>query len=133
MPGGDSARRDIGLRGERLAARFLSRAGYRIVQRNVRVAIGEVDLVCLAPDRATVVLVEVKTRTLGDDGAGLLYAPEASVNTDKRRKLAAIGRWLAKANNWHGRPLRIDTVAVEWPPTGNPIIRHHTGIPTTHA
>lgn len=134
MPGGDSARRSVGLRGERIAARFLKRAGYRIVQRNVRVAIGEVDLVCLAPDRATVVLVEVKTRTPSRDGSAPLYAPEASVTSDKRRKLAAIARWLAKANSWQGRPIRIDTVAVEWSSEASkPIVRHHAGAATTYA
>lgn len=125
MPGGDLHRRRLGLEGERAAAKFLRRAGYRIVQRSVRVPIGEADLVCLAPDRLTVVLIEVKTRAVANGEDDPLYAPEAAITADKRRKLAAIGRWLSKANGWDDRPMRIDAVAVEWPANGRkPTVRH---------
>lgn len=129
MPGGDTHRRELGLKGERAAASYLKKRGFRIVQRNVRLAIGEADLVCLAPDRATVVLVEVKSRLLPEDGALPHYRPEDSITADKRRKLAAIGRWLARANGWNGRPMRIDAVAVEWPAGGGAaVVRHHESV-----
>ncbi|MCC6678976.1 MAG: YraN family protein [Phycisphaerales bacterium] len=129
MPGGDAGRRDLGLRGERAAASYLKKQGFRIIQRNVRLAIGEADLVCLAPDRATVVLVEVKSRVLPADGTVPHYRPEDSITADKRRKLAAIGRWLARANGWEGRPMRIDAVAVEWLAGGRvAVVRHHESV-----
>ena len=122
--------RALGAAGERRAARLLKRGGYSIVDRNVRLPIGEADLVCLAPDRATIVVVEVKTRRRG---AGLsvlgeTVPPEASVHSKKRRKLRSIARVLARVNGWEGRPLRIDVVAVEWPEDGSrPVMRHHVG------
>lgn len=129
MPGGDAQRRALGLKGEREAAGFLKTRGYRILQRNVRLTIGEADLVCLAPDRATVVLVEVKCRIRPAGGGPLHHRPEDAITADKRRKLAAIGRRLIRANGWQDRPVRIDAVAVEWPAEGGRAdIRHHEAV-----
>jgi putative endonuclease len=127
---GLGARENLGRRGERLAARMLRRRGYTILGRNVRVRVGEADIVCLAPDRSTVVVVEVKTRMRGDtvSARGNLMAPEASVHARKRRKLAAVARSLILANRWNDRPVRIDVVAIEWPDDGGkPVVRHHLG------
>jgi putative endonuclease len=114
----------------RAAARLLRRAGYRVLGRNLRLRVGEADLVCLAPDRSTLVVVEVKTRLRGS-GRSLLgetVAPEASVHQHKRRKLMAVARGLVRANGWEGRTVRIDVVAVEWPAAGGrPVTRHHVG------
>jgi putative endonuclease len=121
---------NLGRRGERLAARRLRRKGYRILGRNVRLRFGEADLVCLAPDRCTIVVVEVKTRLRGETVStlGNLMAPEASVHARKRRKLQAVARALAKANGWTRRSMRIDVVAIEWPDDGGrPVVRHHEG------
>jgi putative endonuclease len=126
------SRRDpLGPAGERAAAKLLRRAGYRVLARNVKVPGGEADLVCLAPDRRTVVIVEVKARRRGASEALLSETtpPEASVHAEKRRNLARIARTLARINGWTGRPLRIDIVAVEGPaaPGSRPILRHHIG------
>jgi len=119
---------DLGRRGERRAARMLRRKGYRILGRNVRLKVGEADLVCEDPDGKTIVVVEVKTRLrgAGQSAKGQGIAPEASVHSHKRRKLLAVTRALVRANGWAGRPVRIDVVAVEWPQDrGAPTIRHH--------
>ena len=67
------ARRALGQAAEEAAARFLRRAGLAVVERNVRFADGEIDLVCR--DAGVVVFVEVKCRraTWGD-------APAAAVS-----------------------------------------------------
>ena len=120
----------LGRAGERASARFLRRAGYTILDRNVRVAPGEADLVCLAPDRSTIVLVEVKTRRRGTNKSlmGETVPPEASIHQTKRRTLASVARVLATANGWTDRHVRIDVVAVEWPDDGRgPTLRHHIG------
>lgn len=93
---------------------------------------GEADLVCLAPDRRTVVIVEVKTR-LVHRGAGVAVPPEANITAHKQSKLARIARHLARCNGWQERPVRIDVVAVEWPVEGVwwprlPPMRHHEGV-----
>jgi putative endonuclease len=109
-------RRDpLGPAGERAAARFLRRRGYRVLARNLHTIAGEADLVCEAPDRRTIVLIEVKARRRldGQPVRSAETAPESSVTAAKRRKLTAIVRTLARLNRWEDRPLRIDVVAVE--------------------
>lgn len=86
--------------------------------RNVEAGVGEADLVCLAPDRRTIVIVEVKTRR---GGAG--FAPETAIGAAKRRKLEQVARALIKRKRWQDRPVRIEAVAVEWPERGRPIVR----------
>lgn len=124
------AERRLGRAGERAAAKLLRRAGYRVLGRNVRVRIGEADLVCEAPDRRTIVIVEVKTRRTAAAGAAPQLPPEANVHRRKRAKLVSVTRYLAKANGWTDRPVRIDVVGVEWPPRGKPVLRHHIGAVT---
>ena len=52
--------KDLGIKGENLAAKFLRRKGYVIMQRNVKTPFGEIDII--ARDRDTIVFIEVKTR-----------------------------------------------------------------------
>lgn len=119
LPGrsGVAARRrdPLGPAGERAAARYLRRRGYRVLARNLHTVAGEADLVCEAPDHHTIVLVEVKARRriAGQPQQSAEMAPEASVTAAKRRKLVAIARTLARLNKWEDRPMRIDVVAVE--------------------
>lgn len=113
--------KDLGRAGERRAARYLKRRGYRVLGRNVRVNVGEADLVCEAPDKRTIVIVEVKTRRAK---AAETFAPETAVNPAKARKLLQVAQSLMKRNNWHDRPVRIDVVGVVWPDRGRPEIRH---------
>lgn len=53
-------RKSFGTQGEDAAADYLCRQGYRILKRNYRLALGEVDIVALRDE--CVVFVEVKTR-----------------------------------------------------------------------
>jgi putative endonuclease len=78
-----------GVRGERLAARYLRRHGFKILYRNFRGRRGgEIDLVCR--DRDTLVFVEVKTRTREDFGR-----PIDAVNSQKERRISLGGlAWL---------------------------------------
>lgn len=112
----------LGRRGERLAARWLRRRGYRILGRNVRTGIGEADIVCLAPDRETLVIVEVKTREANRGGQP---EPEASVGAAKRRKLRQVAGLIAKKPGLENRPVRIDVIGIDVPRRGSPEIRHH--------
>ncbi|MHC4428896.1 MAG: YraN family protein [Planctomycetota bacterium] len=106
-----------GERGERYAARWLARRGYRILERNVAVGRDEADLLALAPD-GSVVIVEVKTRQ--DPGVW----PETAVGLRKRRRLTRLATRLAARRGYGARPIRFDVVAVTWPAGGVPTIRH---------
>lgn len=127
----EPATRRLGRAGEQAAARHLKAQGYRILGRNVRVKIGEADIVAEAPDGKTIVIVEVKTRLRGSNRSvlGEIVLPEMSVHQAKRRKLRRIAGILVKANGWKDRPVRFDVIAIEWPEGHRkPELRHHVGI-----
>jgi len=115
-PGRRPDRRAIGSLGERVAARHLLRLGYRILERNVRCRLGEIDLVAL--DGATVVFVEVK----GGRATGM-GCPEEKLTPGKQRRLTLLARWYLQRRRWLARPARFDVVAVDWGPRG-PAVRH---------
>ncbi|HEX3818016.1 MAG TPA: YraN family protein [Chthoniobacterales bacterium] len=72
----------LGTRGEKMAARFLRRAGFKVLYRNFRGSHGgEIDLVCREGE--TLVFVEVKTRTREDFGR-----PLAAVDRRKQRRIS---------------------------------------------
>lgn len=113
-----------GRRGELVARRYLSRRAYRVIGKNIRTLAGEADLLCIAPDRITMVIVEVKSRTLRRGESAAAIPPEASVTREKRLTLQRVARLLARANAWENRPWRIDVVGVEFPAGGKPVVRH---------
>ena len=96
---------DLGARGEELAVTFLERRGLHVVARNVRLSIGELDIV--ARDGDETVFVEVKTRVGGPEAA-----PDAAVTSAKLERLGRLAeRYLADRAEGDG-PWRIDVVAV---------------------
>ena len=128
------APRSTGRAGERAAADHLRRAGYRILARNLRLTLGEIDLVAEAPDRRTLVLVEVKARVL-TAGAGPETQPELRVNRAKERKLTALAAALLQRRGLEDRPVRLDVIGVDLPAPGRravPVIRHHEAAFESH-
>lgn len=111
--------------GERAAERHLRREGYHLLGRNVRIPLGEADLVFESPDRSVVVIVEVKARVVSPGEPERL--PERALTRAKARKLVTLARELARRHGWTDRPVRIDLVAVEFEPGGRKprAIRHH--------
>jgi putative endonuclease len=115
----------VGRRGERAAARYLSRHGLRVLGKNLETTAGEADLLCEDRTSGAVVVVEVKSRRRKDSGRGR-DEPERQITPAKRRRLLGIARALRRANGWEARPLRIDVVAIDFcPGSRRPDIRHH--------
>ncbi len=111
--------------GERLAARHLRQQGLRIIERQHRSRLGEIDLIAVDPvggGAGRVVFVEVKTRR--SDAAG---RPEDAVTPAKQRKLTRLALEYLKRRGWLGtRAARFDVVAITWPSDGSPPdIRHY--------
>ncbi len=115
-------RKDIlGRRGEQVAAEYLERAGFRILDRNYRCPGGEIDIV--AADRRVLVACEVKTRS------GVRYgAPVEAVTGEKLRRLRRLAvRWvLAHGLTFDG--LRVDIVGVLMTASGDYTIEHLRGV-----
>jgi len=99
-------RRRTGETGEQIAARYLFKKGFRLLERNYRCDVGEIDLI--AEDRGTLVFVEVKTRKSLTSGA-----PEEAVDYEKRRKIGRAANWyLQPWQRWPPR-VRFDVVGIE--------------------
>lgn len=113
-----SERRSIlGRKGEDLAAEFLERKGFRILARNYRQRLGEIDIIARAGD--CVVFVEVKTR----QGGGK-YAPAEAVTRRKQLQIARVAQYYLAVSRQQDFPSRFDVVTVETAMDGNHRIDH---------
>lgn len=112
------ARSRFGAAGEDLAAMYLKRKGYRILERNARTRVGELDLVCQIG--RTLVFVEVKTRTSVAFGH-----PEESITHAKQQHLVrAAHAYVSGHTAFRTTPFRIDVVAITMRPSADPEILH---------
>jgi putative endonuclease len=111
----------LGRQGEQLAAEYLKKAGFRILDRNYRCADGEIDIV--AADRRDLVACEVKTRS------GVRFGtPVEAVTSQKLRRLRRLAAVWASSHGWFFDQLRVDIVGVLRSPTGEFTIEHLRGV-----
>lgn len=106
----------LGDRGENMAAKFLRNLGYKIIARNFRCEVGEIDIV--ARDGKVLVFVEVKTRADDDP------TPEDQVNSAKQHQLTKAAKTYLTRYGVPQPPARFDVVAIVWPEGRDPQIRH---------
>lgn len=97
----------LGKRGEELAIDFLKKQGYRIVTRNYRTALGEVDII--AVDKDTHCFIEVKTRK-----SERLGSASEAVSGLKQRQISRAALCFLKENNLLDRRARFDVVSVTY-------------------
>ena len=98
-------RRALGERGENLAVARLKKLGYRILVRNYRIRLGEIDII--AEDKDTLVFVEVKARTGTSFGS-----PVEAITARKKRQLAKVAMQYISQHGLDNRPARFDVVSV---------------------
>ena len=101
----DQPRHTTGSLGEAAAARHYRDRGYRVLARNWRCSIGELDLVLTCAD--TLVFCEVKTRRGSGFGGGW-----EAVTARKRQKLRALGQTFLLAHRLSPRAVRFDVASV---------------------
>ncbi|MBI5441632.1 MAG: YraN family protein [Deltaproteobacteria bacterium] len=104
----------LGAAGEELAASHIQALGYRILDRNYRCPVGEID--CIAVRKGTLVFIEVKSRRSDDFGG-----PLEAVDRRKRRKMTRLAQYYALEKGLSRVPQRFDVVAV-WFEGGRPRI-----------
>ena len=86
----DFSPRELGREGEQIAASYLERRGYDVLERNWVCKRGEADIIARdrTEDENSCVLIEVKTRlALGTSSEAL---PELAVDADKQRRYRSI-------------------------------------------
>jgi putative endonuclease len=98
-----------GAYGERLAAAFLWRLGYRTLHRNYRTERGELDLICR--EGSLLIFVEVRTRNTADFGL-----PSETIGAEKQEALryaAASYLHLLRKDDIHYRFDAVEVILVE--------------------
>lgn len=97
----------LGRSGEGLAADYLRKHGYQLIELNARNHLGEIDIV--ARDGQTLVFVEVKTRLSPEYGN-----PKHAITRQKQNRLTRVAlAYLKKAGQLHSRA-RFDVVSIDW-------------------
>jgi len=108
----------LGRRGEEIACAHLIEAGFRVVARNWRCPVGEIDIV--AHDGPALVIVEVKTRT--SDAYG---HPFEAITPAKLKRLNLLGAaWVAAHDVSRRQAFRVDVLGILCPSSGEPTVEH---------
>jgi len=104
--------------GESLAEQYLKDLGYRILEKNFRNKLGEIDLI--VQDDKAVCFVEVKTRQSLDQGQ-----PYEAVSPWKIRKLSQMATFYLK-HKYHSLEIlsRFDVISIVHDKSGSPSIQH---------
>lgn len=111
---------EVGVTGEDRAVAHLVRRGYRIVERNYRCKVGELDVIARAPspmpeagrrvaahDRGVLVFVEVRSRRSAEFGSAL-----EAVGWQKRRKVTRVAMQYIACRKPRFDEARFDVIAI---------------------
>ena len=115
-PNSMDSRKQTGRRGEDIAAAYLLEKGYRLIGRNWRCPVGELDII--AEEGSTLVFIEVRTRSSRRYGSA-----EESITPTKQARLIELAHSYLQEMEISDRPWRIDVVAVQLGP-GLPQVNH---------
>ncbi len=107
-----------GRTGEQVAASFLSGRGYRVLAKNQRTPLGELDLIC--SQLKQIVVVEVKARSGEEFGTGL-----EAIGPRKARRLRAAAMWWLSERGLLPCAVRFDAVVVSLDGFGLPRSLEH--------
>lgn len=102
-----AAHLQLGRRGEDAACQFLKKQGFKILHRNFRCPIGELDVVAIKQERLH--FIEIKTRSQDRFGN-----PEEAVGREKQTKIIRIAQWYSKQFSQETRRMSFDVLAVSF-------------------
>ncbi|QUH27395.1 YraN family protein [Vallitalea guaymasensis] len=101
----NSNNRAIGSKGEEIAAKFLEKQGYKIIDRNYRCRFGEIDIIGMDSDYLT--FIEVKYRRNINTG----YPIEA-VGYYKQKRIIKTAMYYTKVKRLYNVDIRFDVVEI---------------------
>lgn len=101
---------DIGKRGERLAARYLRKNGFRILDTNRHQSHNEIDII--ASNRDYLVFVEVKTRSYFGEPKNIDCSAAAAVNKGKQQRTIRAAEAYMLHNGTRQKQPRMDVIEV---------------------
>lgn len=94
----------LGRDGENIAADYLQKKGYTIIDRNYRYSHFELDIICQLGD--LLVVVEVKMRARNS-----ILSPAASISRQKQSHILRATNAYIQKNRWLGE-VRLDVIAI---------------------
>ena len=103
------SRQDVGKRGEKIAARYLKKKGYRVVGKNLHFGKNELDLVVKSKD--FLAFVEVKTRSYEQKEDAEQHRPALAVDQEKRVRTVQAAKAYLRAHPTSLCP-RLDVIEV---------------------
>ncbi|NIQ94410.1 MAG: YraN family protein [Desulfuromonadales bacterium] len=109
-------RLSLGRWGEDAAASYLRAQGVKIIERNLRTPVGEIDII--GRSGRTLLFIEVKTRR--GRSCGL---PQEAVGVRKQRQILRAAQWYLAGGKGPDLQPRFDVVAVEVG-SGGPRVEH---------
>ena len=95
----------FGEKSENLAAWYLKKNGYKILEQNYRNRMGEIDII--AKEKKTLVFVEVKSRRSIRYGS-----PKWAVTPKKQRKISMVALYYLKTTQQIDAKARFDVVSI---------------------
>lgn len=108
-------KRVLGNLGEEIASSFLQKRGYKILERNFKTRLGEIDII--AKDKNTLVFIEVKARTSQKFGLPFEAVNYIKQNKIKKMALTYLGKFKLNFKN-----MRFDVVSVTFNKENRPEI-----------
>ncbi|PIS38864.1 YraN family protein [candidate division WWE3 bacterium CG_4_10_14_0_2_um_filter_42_7] len=109
--------KELGALGEKVAAEYLKRKGYEILEKNFTVGFsqfnkGEIDII--ARKSKTIVFAEVKTMEIEANGKPVVLSPEQRVDFRKQKQLIKLAQiWLVKNKIPFDSLWQIDVISVK--------------------
>ena len=95
----------LGRQGEDVAAKYLKRQGMKILERNFRTPVGEIDLI--VKNKQILAFVEVKTRRGKAFGS-----PGEAVGSRKQHQIAQAARWYLNESPDASLQPRFDVISI---------------------
>jgi putative endonuclease len=108
----------VGYQGETLAATFLEKKGYNILERNWRTPYGEIDLIAKRDD--VISFVEVKTRA-----SRSLGPPEISITHRKEEHMRCAAEYYIQQHPELNNDWRIDAITIQLGVDNSPPLIDH--------
>lgn len=96
----------LGRIGETQAEKYLKKVGYKILEKNYKTRIGEIDII--ASEEGIIVFVEVKTRSTNNYGS-----PAQAVDKNKQKKYQRVAQEYLIKTGQTDKNCRFDVVEIE--------------------
>jgi len=112
--------KELGKKGEEIAAKLLTEKGYEILERNYRYNHGEIDIVAKDPSDGYTVFVEVKARQNLEYGE-----PEYAITKNKQKQIKKMAKLYLFEKEILELGCRFDVVTVLLQGKGKPVINHY--------